>query len=230
MDLVVRPSTVVRVLWLAIAALTLAHVAAQLWGHLIPPGRGGNLLLRVFDLDAEASLPTLLAVLEWLLAAVLLAVIGAAERTRGDPHRPWFGLAAVFAYLTVDEVTLLHETLSGRLRQALDRDGLLFYPWVVAYLVALGVLAALYARFFTRLPARTRALFLLSAVVFVGVGVGTEILEGPHVDAHGRDALYRVVYVTIEESAENAGVLLFIYALLDYLHTRFSNLRLRIIR
>jgi hypothetical protein len=80
------------------------------------------------------------------------------------------------------------------------------------------VLAALIP-FLFRLPARFRLLFIVSGAVYVGGGIGVEIVSQLYADASGKwDPIYAAL-ATLEETLEMLGVALLIYALLQRLAT-----------
>jgi hypothetical protein len=81
-----------------------------------------------------------------------------------------------------------------------------------------------YLSFLARLPARTRRLLLTAGAVYVGGALGVESISGWQAAAHGEHNLGYHLIVTLEELCEMMGVVLFIYALLDYLGTRCARL------
>jgi hypothetical protein len=60
-------------------------------------------------------------------------------------------------------------------------------------------------------------LFVLAAALYVGGALGTEMVEAVYVEAHGRGTLAREAICCVEELLEMLGVVVFAYALLDYL-------------
>lgn len=158
------------------------------------------------------------------LASVLLATVACAVRASEIPRyaRRWLLLAAIFAYLSCDEMLRLHERMTGTaLRPALDvlgfaPGGIFYYPWVIVYapLVAIFVLA--YFGFWRALPTKTRTLFLAAGAIFVGGAMGVEVFNAYHDEAPGRELLV-VVGTHLEESLEMGGVIVFIYALATYI-------------
>jgi hypothetical protein len=63
-------------------------------------------------------------------------------------------------------------------------------------------------------------LFVASGVLYVGGALMLEMAGGVAMDRVGRGTLPVVVLYTLEELAEMSAVVLFIYALLDYLARR----------
>jgi hypothetical protein len=129
-------------------------------------------------------------------------------------------LSAIFVALSVDEIASFHERSIDSLRAALGANGLLYYPWVlIGGACALAVLL-IYLPFLRRLPARTRILFLIAGSIYVIGALGMEMIGGWHASKHGVDNLTFATLAHIEEGLELAGMLLFLYALLDYLRAK----------
>jgi len=124
----------------------------------------------------------------------------------------------IFMFLSLDEIAQLHE-LSGRILGMFGRGSGIFYNmWVIVAGFALVIFAVFYFRFWLSLPAKPRKLFLIAGIIYVFGAVGFEMLESWAHDA----SWARVVvpgFVTIEETMEMSGVILFIYSLLHHLKT-----------
>lgn len=178
-------------------------------------------LVRQFDLDAEANLPTMWSSLQLLAAAGLLAAIWRHHRAAGTPmSRLWGLLALGFVALAVDEVVSLHNQMyvpaaGDEVRKA---RGVFYYSWVVPALGLVAVVGAMYARFVWRLPWRTRVLFALAGAGFVGSAVGGEMLMGLLISegAAGR-RIVAIGTIALEELGEMTAIAVFLYGLLDYM-------------
>lgn len=198
-----------------IGVLAVCHLVV-LFAHFFL-GYPNNLLVNAFDLGYERSLPTLFIIAQWLCCLALLGLIVRLLRQRGEPARYWVGLFVLFTLLTIDEFLSVHERLSKAMQMTWETSGFLYFPWVIPYAILLVILGVLYLRFLLALPARTRRLFIRAFVVFIGGTIGLEILQAPHYEVHGKDALMCLFYITIEETLEMCGLTLFIYALADHL-------------
>ena len=77
---------------------------------------------------------------------------------------------------------------------------------------------------------RTRNFFLISAVIFVGGAVGIESIGGYIKDTIGIDNWWYYLEVAFEESSEMAGVITFIYALLDYMQRNYQEIQFSIVK
>jgi hypothetical protein len=213
-----RPSTLARwlsiVIVLLVAATTDGQVIRLRFGYTYAHG-----LIPLFYLDDEANVPTWYSSMTLLLAAALLLAIAVTVRGRADTWwRYWAGLAAVFVALSLDEVAQVHELLIEPLRGRVGSSGWLYYPWVLAGGLFALVVALAFARFLFALPPRTRALFVIAGAVYLSGTLGVETLTA-HLDfEYGPADVAYVAAVTVEETLEMAGIVVFLYALLDHLH------------
>lgn len=220
---------VARTLLWAAVGLTLMSLAAGI------AELSGLPFVRLFYVGRDLSLASWYSALVLVLASILLLTIAIAIRASEYPRyvRRWAILAAIFAYLSCDEMLRLHERMADTvLRPALDSlgfipTGVLSYPWVIVYapLVALFVLA--YFGFWRTLPVRIRKLFLIAGAMFVGGALGVELFNAYHDQAGGSEPLV-IVGTHIEEMLEMGGIIVFVYALMAYLaaYLRVGQLRL----
>ncbi len=189
-------------------------------------------LLELTYVDDEVNFPTLLSVLLLAMASLCLLVVtvlARAEKSR-DAWR-WAILCLGFLYLAFDEGISLHERLSGPVRALLGRGDDSPTPiayWVIRGLVAAAVLVVLFWGFLRRLPARTRWLFLVAGACYLGAATVLDTLGVRWGRTHGEHNAAYVTLATFEESLETAGVILFIYAILDYLARRYGEVRFRL--
>ena len=209
--------------------LVLASIAFQLvkWvgGHDVVYG-----LVELTFVGNERNFPTLFSSLILAFASLCLAVIAALTRKAKRPDvARWGVLSAGFLYLAFDEGLSLHERMSIPIQKALGQGALGFHHtyWAIPGLAGLIAVGLFFLGFLRRLPATTRFLFLLAAVVYVGGAIGVEMFSGNYAEAHGERLGYSMV-VTLEETLEMAGVIVFIYALLDYVARTFGEVRFRL--
>lgn len=186
-------------------------------------------LLAFLSLGADGNLPTFYSAFALLFCALFLGLIGIGSLQQSRIHPGyWFGLSAVFLFLALDEMLQIHEHLSEPMRERFDTSGLLFYAWIIPYAALLLVFLAVYARFLLRLPRRTAVLFVIAGATFVAGAMGLEMLGGRHSELHGNLNLTYVFLQTLEEILEMLGVVIFIYALADYVTAQFGALRLSV--
>ena len=187
-------------------------------------------LVKLTFVGDERNFPTLFSSLILAFASLCLAVVAALiGRARRPDFSKWVILSAGFLYMAFDEALSLHERMSIPIKTALGEGALGFHHtyWAIPGLAGLLVLGLFFIGFLRRLPPRTRVLFLLAAAIFVGGAIGVEMFSGDFAEVHGEKLAYSMV-VTVEESLEMAGVILFIYAVLDYVARTFGEIRFRL--
>ncbi len=164
--------------------------------------------------DGEKNFPAYYSSLAILLASLLLFIIALTKKDGRKNYFYWLGLSFVFLYLSFDELFRIHERLTPLAKEFFPASDLI--GWWVPVGIILLPLSLIYLRFIFNLPKRTRNLFVVSGLIFILGAVGFEILGGKALDANGRDITYAVLY-TIEELLEMLGIVIFIYALVDYM-------------
>ncbi len=123
--------------------------------------------------------------------------------------------------MAIDEDASLHELLIEPVRDLLPVAGPLYFAWVIPYGLAVLAIGVLYLRFVWSLTVRTRGLFIGAGSLYLAGALGFESVGGWYFSRHGdiEDLPYSLLVAT-EEFLEMSGVILFIYALLDYLRDR----------
>jgi hypothetical protein len=204
-----------RTLPLLAGVLTGAGLAAEV--ALYAGGRRElGPLVAFLSLSYEGNLPTWYASALLLLCALVLAAVAGAARRAGEAGgRAWGVLAAVFAFLSLDEAVGLHEHLA-----LLELSGVLFFSWVVpaAALVLAG--GALCVPFLRALPPRRRGQFLLAAALYVGGALLMELPLGWWTERAGNDNLPYALIDHVEEALELLGAGHFLAALVEELEGR----------
>jgi hypothetical protein len=232
-QLVISPRRFARILSFAALGLTLASVAGSLSVFCLSPSEGllkqvQKSFVRIFYLDLEANVPTWYSASMLLFCAALLAMITCAKRAQQDPYaRHWAAMAVVFLGLSIDETAILHEMAIRPLRLAFHADGLLYYAWVVPGAAFVLLFALAYLRFWWRLPPRTRALFCIAGAVYVGGAIGAEAFSGLRAARYDEGDFGYMMIATLEELMEMTGLVVFIYALLDYMGRHIGEVALR---
>ena len=109
----------------------------------------------------------------------------------------------------------------------LGAGGALYFTWVIPGMIFVAAVAIGFLSFLIQLPARTRNLFLAAGTVFVGGAIGVEMLSAIEADAHTQYSLSYALIITLEETMEMLGIVLFIYALSDYISRHIGELRVQ---
>lgn len=197
-----------------------------------PDSNAGKVLKR-FDLGHEPSLPNMYSSFALLIAAGLLTLIGFLERrSQQDGWNYWFAMAIVFLGLAIDEAVQFHEMIDAAINRIIQTSGLLYLPWVIVGGIFVVVFAVYFIPFVARKSKRTLRLFVFAGAVFVFGAIGMEMVAGVIFEAAGSEELgiqsvLHTVSQSIEELCEMLGIVLFIYALLDYLATHYKAIDIR---
>jgi len=176
-------------------------------------------LIPQFDFDMENNIPTYFSSVNLLICALLVFSIYQSHKKRNMfDSRYWFFLSILFLYLSIDESASIHEMLIRPMRDSFNlSSGWFFYPWVIPAIIICFILALFFLKFYLSLPSRYRFLFGLAAALFIGGAIGMEIIDGFVVAGTSGVNLTTRLLITLEETLEMAGVIIFIYALIDYM-------------
>jgi hypothetical protein len=158
-----------------------------------------------------------------MLGAVLGLMIAFAHRMSGRPYvTHWFGLAAAFTWLSLDEAIGIHEGTIEPVRNALGTSGMLYYAWIIPAFVCVTVFALLYLRFLSRLPHSFAVLLLISGAIYVGSAAGLEMAEAPVMEHFGPDSVGARALPLLQESLEMAGGALYAFTLSLYMRRELN--------
>lgn len=211
------PRRILKILLFTIGLLGTLSLLGQFSHFILGHGRLFGFVPE-FNVNNENNIPTYFSALLLLSAGGLLGLIARLVREIEGPfRRHWLGLAFVFAYLSIDEISSLHERVGAPLRESLGTSGVLHYAWVIPGIALLLLFAVVYLRFFLHLPARWKGLFALSGLLYVTGGLGLELAGGWYDSHFGYESFTYSVLTTIEEMLEMSGAAVFIYTLLSYL-------------
>lgn len=227
-SITLQAARVARVLAGIVGGLAVLHLLTLAFRYM---GHGRVLgFVPEFDVGRENNVPTWAASIMHFLAAMLLGCIFILKRKARDAFaRHWGVLAALFIYISMDEVVGLRERTIDPLQALLNTSGALRAAWVIPALILLPIFVAMYTRFLLHLPARTRNLIVLAGAVFVAGAIGFEMLGVRYrfIYAEGERNITYGLFQAVEETLEMAGVVLFIYALLGYIRHRLGPVQVR---
>lgn len=218
----------------ALALVALGLVAASLGVNTLndPAGNGEMMakLMKKLDLDSEANnLPTWFQSSILLVSSFLLLTIAAVRRNIGAADvRFWMLLGAVFTYLSLDESISIHEQMTVPLRSVLPAHGIFFFAWVIPAVLFVGAVFLLCVKTLWSLSVQTRLLMMASGALYMFGAVGMEMVGGSYYEVNIEatkvvDMTY-VVFTTIEESFEMAGIVLFVFTLLRFIEEELLTL------
>jgi hypothetical protein len=231
----IKPKKVAFFLIAVVGLLVLASIDVEIIYHL----EGSQKFLkyaRKFFLDEEANIPSYFSTLLLLFSATLLWIIALLRRRITSAFsKHWFGLSFIYIFLSLDEAAGFHELVTIPLRryfvnQGIDLPRFLYFAWILPAAVLLLFLAGAYLRFFKHLPSSTKILFLVAASLYLGGAIGIEMIGGQYDALHdisNHDLTYTAI-ASVEEILEMFGVIVFIYALLEYIRIHFPNQHLRL--
>jgi hypothetical protein len=174
---------------------------------------------RFVDLNAEGNLPTWYSVV--LMAAAAAAVFAVAGRRRSLDEADWttwYGLGAVVALMSLDEMTSLHEAAGHLIDERVDVPVFGKYAWIIPGTVAAIAAGWVLLRAVRPLPTMTRRRLTGAATVFIGAALGIEVLEALLLnDGHNYLGDGMHVLTGTQECLEMLGVILFLRAMLGEL-------------
>ena len=191
-----------------------------------------DFFLRIFDLDREANIPTLFSAFLLLSCGFFLGLIARQERRekRKSMGFFWTMLSFLFIFLALDEGAHIHERIGDVVEtQMLDKalpiqpHGFLYFPWILPYTAAAFLIGLIYLWFLSKLPRRTRLLFVIAAAMFLAGSLGFEVFSAREADIFGTGSFIYWILYTIEESLEMGGVILFLSAILEFYRTKMGH-------
>ncbi|WP_299124388.1 hypothetical protein [uncultured Winogradskyella sp.] len=186
-----------------------------------------RLLIKLFNVNLEANLPTYFSSLMLLANGILLAVIGYGSKEKSGKFWYWIGLSAIFVFLALDEMIQIHEQLRAPMESLLGTTGILYYAWFIPYIIIALLIGIAYFKFMMQLPKRTLKLFIVAGVLFVSGAVVMEAISGMHAEKYSERTLTYALMYSFEEFLEMSGAALFMYALIEYITIEFKNLKLK---
>lgn len=219
-----NPTSVAGVLGTMALVLMLASVA----GQLAPYFTGRSEPVVFLSIDGEQNLPAFFSVLLILVATLLLAVIAVFKKAQGASYAFYWALLSLgFLFMAVDEATSIHEKLNGPMRRLLgdERPAIFHFAWLLPGIVFVLAIGLLFLRFLLHLPAKTRLLFFMAASLYLGGAIVLELIGSYYAFTYGIRSWPLIVSGHIEESLEMAGVIVFIFALLQYMAEIYGEMR-----
>ncbi len=179
-----------------------------------------------FNVNREGNIPTWYSTLLLLICAVLLWVIAHVKRqTNGSDSRRWQVLGWIFLYLSLDEAAVIHEKLTTPLQESLQLTGFLHFGWVLVGAAVVLLIGVAYVPFVMRLHGRTRRLFILAGLLYVGGALFVEAVSANLWYLNEGTSLLFSAIGTLEELCEMLGLVVLVYALLTYMQDNIGGFR-----
>jgi hypothetical protein len=172
----------------------------------------------MFYVGQEANVPTWLSSTLLLACSTLLWIIWWSSKLNREVRSVfWKALAIIFLIMSIDECATIHETIGTIFEDTLRSDLFRIYGFMLPGVVIVCVISLLFLRFVLSLPRDTRMLFLLAGALY---GAGASAMEAVSLGwaaRHSASLPFYALLVTVEETLELSGVLVFLYALTSYL-------------
>jgi hypothetical protein len=179
--------------------------------------------LGFFFVDAEANIPTWYSSALLLLCAIILFAIALIQAENRERYvRQWQFLAFIFLCLSIDETASFHEQMNA-IGYIIKLKGLFYYTWVIPAIFLVSIFVLFYLRFLAQLHPKTRRLFWLSGIIYLTGAIGFEMLGGVMIESSDKNGLAYIICYHFEEGLEFLGVTVFLYTLLNYLHSNLQN-------
>lgn len=215
--LLLTPKLITRKLLIGASVLLALHLITLFLrfglGHLSLHG-----MIPMFSFDDERNIPTLYSGFLILLCGLFLWKISktSTEHENGLSFY-WKALSVITIFLFFDEMFSIHEIANHKSFRGIwpKGNGFFYFAWVVPYFfLATGTLL-FFIRFLLRLPFATRIRFVLAGLTYAGGALGMELLGGKYQDSFGINLNYYLI-ITIEESLEMLGMIIFFSAILNH--------------
>jgi len=204
---------VFAVLAFCIALLLLASAAVVAASRMA--GAVDSPWVLLVSVNAESNIPTWFSIVLLAAGSGLAWIVRRADRTRGaGAPAPWGWIAALLAFLSLDECAGLHEAVGRNLVGLIEAEGVLYFRWVVVG-APVALAAVLVLAWLERgLPRSDRIRLATAFTIYFGGAVILEAIGGVLADDHGRRSLAAMASIHAEEGMEMLGAALIVRALL----------------
>jgi hypothetical protein len=215
-----------------IVIVFLLHIASALavWMNL----HLGNFFLKkiyvkIFWVSNEGAIPTWYSACALLFCSLLLLVICFLKRKRRDPYFwNWVGLSTIFALMSLDEATSIHEMMGGFLSKSFNPIGVFHSAWVILGIPFVLIFGIYYLKFTLNLQKKTKYLFIVAFITYLGGALGLEMVGSAILYEYRSKTMTYQIIATIEEILEMSGIVVFIYALIDYIEAFLRSKEIRL--
>ena len=187
-------------------------------------------VVMLFDMNSEQSVPAFYSSTALLFASCIALFIAWLKRSAAQLQVwYWYGISFFLVFMALDESASIHEMFDQPAKTAFNATGYLSYAWIIPYGMLTLVVALIYLRFLLSLPRRTQIMFVSAATVFVTGAIGMESIGGKifYQELNKTNKPFLIVQ-SVEEILEKLGVIIAIYAMLDYLARHFLPVDLRL--
>ena len=212
------PGAVTQFLLRVVVCLVVLFVLTQMTVYFLPDYVGRDFFADKFGLDYEGNIPTFYSFLALLFSSVLLGAIAYVKNLDSDRYKNhWKILSFIFLYLSLDEIGQLHEDLIDPMQKLLKATGFLYFAWIVPFAFLVAIFLFSYSKFLLHLPVSTKKMFVAACALYIGGAMGMEIPGGYLASTTGMQTVPYLIVITLEESLEMLGIVVFIHALMSYI-------------
>jgi len=191
-----------------------------IWVIFTELGYGYFYGLTKFYFDLEESVPTYFSAIILLLSSILLALIGNAKSKLSDPFsKHWMILSILFLILSMDEIVGFHEIIIDPMNNSFHFNGYWRFSWVIPAMIFVLFFAISYLKFLNSLTSKYKKGFIFAGFIYVLGAIVIEMFSAKifiNEKDSATDLMYNLV-ITLEESCEMLGVMIFISVLLSYI-------------
>lgn len=226
MNIKVNPKVILKFFMYIITFLLFMHILGLFSKYYLGDSSFFG-LIPFFHFNYEKNIPTFYSAVALLISSVLLLFIAVTHKKENSPYFLWILLAIIFLFLSIDEISSIHENLTAPTRKLFNSSELLYFAWTIPYGFMLIVFVSAYLKFLINLPRNIMILFVISGAIFVTGAIGFEMLSGREFELNGKSLLYAFL-ATIEELLEMLGIAIFIYTLLKYIVIQFKFLKITV--
>ncbi|BAZ68560.1 MAG: hypothetical protein KME28_21665 [Pelatocladus maniniholoensis HA4357-MV3] len=222
LTLSISPKKVALVLTIVVICLSCVSLAGQFSRYILGHG---NLfgLVRLFNVGEDSNIPTWYSSITLLFCSLLLALIATSQKiARARYILHWKVLSAIFLYLSIDEVAMIHENADAILGSSINRTGFLHYGWVAVAIPLILIFVVSYLKFLAHLPRKISLLFFVAGTIFVSGAIGAEMFAGRYDELYSFENMNYAMITAVEEFCEMFGIVVFIYALLSYMNLNLT--------
>jgi len=175
-------------------------------------------LIPMFNMDREANVPTLFAVMLLFAAAGLFYLLSRqliASSDRFSRHVTL--LSYIFTFMAVDEFTSIHELLLNPLGALTPKTGIFHFSWVIVGIPVVIIVGLYFLKFFLSQSKECKVGLFLAGFLYVFGAIGMEMVGGSIASAYGNKHIAYGLAALIEESCETFGIIILINTLIAQL-------------
>ena len=224
-------SRVIKILVSIVITLAFVGTIADIIKFQVAPSTTHRLarLMNRFVLGFEPSIPNWYSSTALFCSGILLAVIAIGKWQAKDRFsKHWTFMALLFPVLSIDEGVRLHEMIHTVMIKVVETSGIFYFPSVIPMSLFVAVFGLVYIPFLRHIDRRTAILFVLAGGVYVFGTIGMDMVGGLILENYGEASIQHTFTQLIEESCEMLGIVIFLYALLDYIRRSIGSVHVRL--